>query len=253
MTSAANTKWIFLIATFLLVADRGQCSVRKQPGRFRSPLIRRQDIDLETAAEAGQRESLSGEWSSSQPEKMTRSERHGFFRPLQAVFLNSAGGDLERAHVAEKAKEMGIGAQPMALNGLLAAMSVDAHDLIFAQEKLDGLAVGGLCESTNAWKPDYGWTQVKLAASLVLPVPVYRATCGNGHRGRDISAAPPPPAERVAMMRSGAAPDSLHVSRAPRKSAWLGPTPPPQWPTPGIRKRRIQSSWSPPSVSATAS
>jgi hypothetical protein len=40
---------------------------------------------------------------------------------------------------------------------------------------------------------------VKLAASLVLPEPLYLATCGNGQIGLDIGVAPPRPAPRVAI------------------------------------------------------
>src|SRR5260370_29857078 len=80
-------------------------------------------------------------------------------------------------------------------------------------------------------------TQVKFTASSVLPVPVYRATCGYGQRGRVRSTWFP--AETCdAAIRSGALPCSTHCSRAATVSKREGPSPPLQWVMAGAMKRR---------------
>src|SRR5256885_9731962 len=80
------------------------------------------------------------------------------------------------------------------------------------------------------------YLQTKFAASSVLPLPVYVATCGYGHSGRVRSTLPL--VTRDATIRSGALPCSTHCSSAATVSNWLGPSPPPQCPMPGTMTRR---------------
>src|SRR5450631_38238 len=54
----------------------------------------------------------------------------------------------------------------------------------------------------------YGALQIKFAASSVLPVPLYLATCGYGHSGRVRSIFPP--VECDARISAGALPCSTH-------------------------------------------
>src|SRR5947207_10084902 len=65
----------------------------------------------------------------------------------------------------------------------------------------------------------YGAAHMKFAWSSVLPVPLYFATCGYGHKGRVIGVKPPLPGLRDATIRAGAVPASRQRSSAPRKSA----------------------------------
>ena len=78
--------------------------------------------------------------------------------------------------------------------------------------------------------------QTKLAASSVLPVPVYFATAGYGHSGRVCSA--PPVNVRLAVMRSGAMPCSTQSTTDCSRFCGCGPLPPLQWPTAGAMKWR---------------
>lgn len=77
---------------------------------------------------------------------------------------------------------------------------------------------------------------MKLAASSMLPEPLYLAVCGYGQSGRVRTALPW--TRRAAGIRSGAAPHSTHCSAAVSISNVLAPTPPPQWNMPGTMKRR---------------
>src|SRR6266478_2050327 len=97
----------------------------------------------------------------------------------------------------------------------------------------------------------YGARQTKFAASSMLPVPLYLATCGYGHRGRVRSTLPSILCDAINW--SGALPCSTHCSSALTLSNTLGPSPPPQWPIPGSRNSRTLSDAlpAPPTVSST--
>jgi hypothetical protein len=67
------------------------------------------------------------------------------------------------------------------------------------------------CPSTRkAGTTHFETEQEKFAASSMVPVPLYTATFGNGHRGRALVAFPSFSLE--AMMRSGTFPCSTHSS-----------------------------------------
>src|SRR4029078_5822257 len=101
-------------------------------------------------------------------------------------------------------------------------------------------------------KTCYGTWQVKLAASSMLPDPLYLATCGYGHRGRVRSTVPLVLCE--AMIFSGALPCSTHCSSVPTLSNTLGPSPPEKVRMPGSMNRRMLLVVldAPPIVSTTA-
>src|SRR6185295_15203384 len=79
----------------------------------------------------------------------------------------------------------------------------------------------------------------KFAASSVLPDPLYFATSGYGHSGRVRSVFPC--TVREARMDAGAVPFSTHSISGVSELNELGPTPPPQWNTPGAMNRRAKS------------
>src|SRR5438876_11618048 len=83
---------------------------------------------------------------------------------------------------------------------------------------------------------DYGVLQLKLIASSMLPVPVYAATCGYGHKGRVRFTTPF--AIRDAGICAGASSFSAQRSSAPRASNVLVPSPPAQSVLPGTLNRR---------------
>src|SRR5262245_53809250 len=85
----------------------------------------------------------------------------------------------------------------------------------------------------------YGAAQTKFAASSMLPVPLYFATCGYGQSGRVRSTLPAVACD--AMIWSGALPCSTHRSSGPTLSNTFGPSPPPQWPMPGAMNSRMLS------------
>src|SRR5438128_10813945 len=97
-------------------------------------------------------------------------------------------------------------------------------------------------------KPVVSHLQTKLAASSVLPLPLYEAVCGYGHSGRVRNtplAGLTPLLNFVAMISFGAAPSSTQRSRAAAISCCasaagtpacpnaLGPAPPTQCCMPG--------------------
>ena len=85
-------------------------------------------------------------------------------------------------------------------------------------------------------KRRYGTLHTKFAASSVLPLPLYTATCGYGHSGRVRSTTPS--FTRDARIISGALPFSTHYSIAVSISKWSVPSLPLQWPMPGTMNRR---------------
>src|SRR5215471_5481951 len=115
-----------------------------------------------------------------------------------------------------------------------------------------GLA-GSAIDTTGLLQPThYGNWQVKFAASSILPVPRYFATCGYGHKGRVLSTLPS--VRREAVIIAGAWPFSTHCSSAAKGSNALGPSPPPQCAIPGTRNNRSHSPICPaPTVSRTLS
>src|SRR5258707_8051244 len=83
------------------------------------------------------------------------------------------------------------------------------------------------------------YLQTKLAASSVLPVPLYVATAGYAHNGRVRTTLPS--AILDAGISDGAAFLCTHASTAATISNVLVPSPPPQWPIPGIMNSRTAS------------
>src|SRR5262245_4802909 len=80
----------------------------------------------------------------------------------------------------------------------------------------------------------------KLAASSVLPVPLYFATSGYWHSGRE-RVTVPVWSRRFAVSVAGALPSSTHARSASNCPVGAGPAPPPQCPTPGAKNSRINS------------
>ena len=76
----------------------------------------------------------------------------------------------------------------------------------------------------------------KFAASSMLPVPLYLATCGCGQSGRVRVTFPAVIFD--ASIRCGSCPLSTQESSALIMSNVSGPSPPPQWPIPGTIYRR---------------
>src|SRR5882672_6966914 len=82
-------------------------------------------------------------------------------------------------------------------------------------------------------------TQVKFAAMLVLPLPLYFATLGNTQSGRVIETAGGVSLTNlVATIVSGATPPSTQVTSGVSASNVLGPGPPEQWYIPGTMNSR---------------
>src|ERR1700730_615273 len=82
-------------------------------------------------------------------------------------------------------------------------------------------------------------TQVKFAAMLVLPFPVYFATLGKTQSGRVICTAGGVSATNlVATIVSGATPVSTQLTSGVSASNTLGPGPPEQWYKPGTMNSR---------------
>src|SRR6185436_2494573 len=76
----------------------------------------------------------------------------------------------------------------------------------------------------------------KLAASSMLPEPLYCATSGYGHSGRVRTAFPS--STRDPRLDAGAVPFSTQVTSGVNASNVLTPTPPPQWNMPGTMNSR---------------
>src|SRR5215207_11336032 len=102
------------------------------------------------------------------------------------------------------------------------------------------LELTALGEGALHHRGDVGTLHSKLAASSVLPVPRYMATCGYGHSGRVRTTFPFE--TRDAVMLFGATPLTTHASSAVRGSNVSGPGPPRQCSTPGAMNSR--TNWS---------
>jgi hypothetical protein len=138
-----------------------------------------------------------------------------------------------------------------------ALRSMSGHPLHKVEE--DGLTVQGdhpgyetqtrqrafSCYSSSPSSPSCSSaTHAKLAASSMLPDPLYMASFGYAHSGRVRPCQATPAAARaVEIIESGATPFSTQFTTAPNASNWSVPYfPPLQWAMPGTKNARPKCS-----------